>query len=170
MAGPDRQFDPVANAALGAVRASNRTAREIEKKTPLPEMSARSQIQRSLRDGINRLSGFSPFNILAGQGSVPSPGELMDGDSESAAIPDGLPTPGSDQSLPALSELSPQSVVEKLQDSPFPTPSSGDDKKSDKKDKKSSSDDDGSSDTTNGDDDSRRARSSSGTRSSRAAR
>jgi hypothetical protein len=122
MSGPDRQFDPVANSALGAVRATNRIAREAENNTPAPTLPQRSQAQRSLVDGINTVSTISPFNVLAGEGPVDSPiggggGGGGGGAPDVAGIlPDGAPTPES---------LLPQSLLNVLQDSPMPDPPTG---------------------------------------------
>ena len=118
MAGPDRQFDPVANSALGAVRATNRGLRELENKG-LPGLPQRSQAQRTIRNSINSASTISPFNVVAGEGSFPAlPGSGNgNGGSASTMLPDGVPSPES--ALPfevpqSLQPFTPSAVFENL--------------------------------------------------------
>lgn len=122
MAGPDRQFDPVANSALGAVRASNRTLREAQKQGPLPEIPQQAQLQRNVRDGIKSVSSFSPFNVLAGEGNIPSPF----GD-DGPSSPEGVPDPAAmlPDDAPTPDSFLPDALLAPLNDSPLPTPGQG---------------------------------------------
>lgn len=127
MAGPDRQFDPVANAALGAIRASDRGLRQLQNSTPVPELPSQSQTTRTIRDGIKSASSLSPPNVLAGQGSFSLP--FMD---SGAGSPNASALPGGQTSLPdpagvfggsvTLSDLSPQNILSTLTDGSTPTP------------------------------------------------
>jgi len=131
MAGPERQFDPVASSAVSAVRTSDRVLRSVESNTPAPSLPNRSQATRTLRDGIASASTISPFNTLLGEGG-PSPPDFGGGDS-----PDFLPASASDApELPdpagvfggslTLSDLAPQNLVASLtENGPMPAPGNG---------------------------------------------
>lgn len=124
MPGPDRQYDPVANGALGAIRASDRTIRDAQQNLGLPELPAQAEMRRSFRDGIKQASSFSPFNVAAGEGafSLPASGGSPE------ITPGGMDVPEPNDVLPfdapALSELTPQAMIRRLQGSDIPTPPS----------------------------------------------
>lgn len=111
----DRQFDPVANAALGALRSTNRTVREMQKQGDLPELPAQSQGYRGARDVVKTASAFSPFNIL-GRGGLP----------EGSDLSNPLQSlPGPDQFMQSLPGMSGRGAQQIMVDSPLPTPNQG---------------------------------------------
>jgi len=121
MAGPDRQFDPVANAALGAVRASNRGVRELQSNTPAPELPNQTQATRTIRDSIKSASSFSPPNVLAGSGGPDLPG--LDGASVGGVGGQSLPDPaGVFGGEVSLSDLAPQNILSTLSGGGLPEP------------------------------------------------
>lgn len=75
------QFDPVASAALAAVRTTNRTTREAQRRLGAPELPAQNSVRKNLTTGIETASQFSPFNVLA-------KGELPIGNGSQSALPD----------------------------------------------------------------------------------
>jgi hypothetical protein len=121
MAGPDRQFDPVANAALGAVRASDRGLRQLQNSTPAPELPNQSQATRQFRDGIKSASSFSPANVLAGSGGFDLPGmdSVSVGGVGSQSLPDPAGVFGGEVSL---SDLAPQNILSTLSGGGLPEP------------------------------------------------
>jgi hypothetical protein len=99
--GDNRQYDPVANAALGAVRASNRAMREVQRRTGAPQLPAQQSVNRNARNAIQTVSSFSPFNVYA-RGEIPTPGDV--GDEVQAMVPSniqsGVDLPNPQQVLP----------------------------------------------------------------------
>jgi hypothetical protein len=75
MANGDRQYDPVAGAAQAAIRTTNRTTRELQRRMGAPELPAQSAMYKNIRSGVQTVSQFSPFNIY-GNRKIPGIGSL----------------------------------------------------------------------------------------------
>lgn len=96
----NREYDPVANAALGAIRATNRTVREVQRRSGAPELPSQTNVYRGARNGIKGVSQFSPFNVFA-RGGLPGSSEAASNIKD--ALPDGV--------MPEGGPPSPQKVL-----------------------------------------------------------
>lgn len=117
---PNRQFDPVAAAAVSAVNASNRSLQTVQQQAGLPQLPAQAQAVQGVRNTVESLSNFSPANVLLANGG-PSLPNLQ-------GAP--FPTPSGRGGPPSPQEVLPDQVAQAL---PFntrrmpapPTPSGG---------------------------------------------
>lgn len=124
-ANPNRQFDPVAAAALAGINASRRSLRAVRQDTGAPQVPGESQAASLATQGIQTVAQVSPFNVLArgggpnlpgGQGQfplpnpqqagLPAPNQLLPGNMSSGQFP--LPDLQTPQGVPSPQDFVPQ--------------------------------------------------------------